>query len=254
MKDSFIFIISTFFLIACIFVMSSGSQQAHAQTTDTVENQEYSVPTIDEQEKPWLIQVDMYNQVVTVFAQDDDGQYTTVIKEFPCSTGIKAYQTESRTPYVVKELEKVDEQRSVYYQLRDWGKWGWVQYITNIHGEFLFHSILYGDEFCNDYIHDSYTNLTFPASHGCVRMPTEGVKWIYDNIKQGTIVSITKTQPNPELTQSLQPMPPKEGNIVATLPPDFEPRVTEEPQVKWQRLNWDPEDFLDDWEVGTNTP
>lgn len=264
MKDSLLFILSTLFIIACIFIMTSGTQQVYAEPTDSasdqennveeINDQEYSVPTINNQEEPWLIQVDMYNQVVTVFAKDAEGAYNTIIKEFPCSTGIAANDFESRTPYVVKELELVDEQRSNWYLSRDWGKWGWVEYITNIEWQYLFHSILYGDDDFDDFIHDSYTDLTFPASHGCVRMPSEGVKWIYDNIKQGTIVSITKTPPSPELTQSLQPMPPKDGNIVATFPPDFEPRVTEEPQVKWERFNWDRENFLEDWGVSSDIP
>ncbi|HAH78565.1 MAG TPA: L,D-transpeptidase, partial [Ruminococcaceae bacterium] len=29
-----------------------------------------------------------------------------------------------------------------------------------------------------------------PASHGCIRLPVEDAKWIYDNIPEGTKVVI----------------------------------------------------------------
>lgn len=52
----------------------------------------------------------------------------------------------------------------------------------------------------------SYRALGSRASHGCIRLLVHDAKWIYDNVEEGTVVTITENLPyDPELTQSLKP-------------------------------------------------
>lgn len=190
---------------------------------------------------PLYLEVDLYNQIITVYELDEEGEYKTVIKQLPCSGGMAARQTESKTPYLLKELYKVNAKYNI--RARDWGKWGWVHYVTDIYEVFLFHSVLYKNPTFTSYIHDSYTNITFPASHGCIRLLTEDTQWIFYNLQDRDIVDLTKNEANPELSQYLQPMPPKDYNCVATRPPDTLIRSTSEPEVDWAILNHKPKDY-----------
>ena len=78
-------------------------------------------------------------------------------------------------------------------------KWRWHmlmggvygQYVTQINGNYLFHSVLYTgykkSSKCSRY---AYNRLGKKASHGCVRLATMDAKWIYKNCKRGTKVTV----------------------------------------------------------------
>lgn len=43
------------------------------------------------------------------------------------------------------------------------------------------------------------------ASHGCVRLLVSDAKWIYDNCKEGTIITVYEGEYDPEYTMTLKP-------------------------------------------------
>lgn len=57
------------------------------------------------------------------------------------------------------------------------------KYFTQIHGNYLFHSILYDTD---GSVQDGRLGLAI--SHGCIRLALENAKWIYDNIPKDTQV------------------------------------------------------------------
>lgn len=64
------------------------------------------------------------------------------------------------------------------------------QYATKIVGGIYFHSVAgYNKTSYNIYASD-YNKLGKPASHGCIRLCVRDAKWIYDNCKIGTTVTI----------------------------------------------------------------
>ncbi len=75
-------------------------------------------------------------------------------------------------------------------------RWGylmgdcWGQYCTVITGSIWFHSVWYHNRSKNSQSAKEYAKLGRAASHGCVRMATIDVKWVYDNCKRGTKVRI----------------------------------------------------------------
>lgn len=64
------------------------------------------------------------------------------------------------------------------------------QYCTRIHGGILFHSVWYYSHSKASQSTVQYNKLGQTASHGCIRLSVADAKWIYDNCKLGTKVTI----------------------------------------------------------------
>lgn len=86
------------------------------------------------------------------------------------------------------------------------GKWRWLglmggvqgQYVSQIQGNYLFHSVLYDTRDPRTLFASSYNNLGKRVSHGCVRLRVADAKWIYDNCPSGTKVTIyNSSDPGP---------------------------------------------------------
>ncbi|MGG7179169.1 L,D-transpeptidase [Clostridium paraputrificum] len=122
----------------------------------------------------YLIHVDIPNQKTYIYKGSKDKWQIT--KTFTCSTGIEGEETPQGI-YTIKEKGKWFF--SDKYQ--QGGKY-WVQF----YGDYLFHSLPYDKTQSNvvDY------TLGKPSSHGCIRLPDEDSKWIYDTIPAGSKVII----------------------------------------------------------------
>ena len=144
--------------------------------TDYGENsQKYKIAVLNYSESSFYIKVDYNNQNVTVYAQDEDGNYTIPIRKMICSTGV-ATPTEG------------------IFELSDKYKWGYLvgnvygQYCTRITGAILFHSVPYTSQKKSSLEYWEYDKLGQPVSKGCVRLKVEDAKWIFDYCKAGTKV------------------------------------------------------------------
>ena len=61
---------------------------------------------------------------------------------------------------------------------------------------------------------ETYAELTFPDSHGCMRLMPQDAKWIYDNCIEGTYVEVVDGKADPDLLQSYMPPPLIDGDEV----------------------------------------
>ena len=61
-------------------------------------------------------------------------------------------------------------------------------YATQFYGNYLFHSVLYYQDFSPRYVMDGRVGVG--VSHGCVRMEIDNAHWIYNNIPRGTKVVV----------------------------------------------------------------
>ena len=128
---------------------------------------------------PYYIMVNRAQSTVTIYGLDSGGYYTVPVKAMICSTGRKGHATPMGT-----------------YTLG--GKWQWVhmidnsygQYVSQISGNILFHSVCYDKKDPSTLITEEYNGLGAPASLGCVRLQTEDAKWIYDNCARGTRITV----------------------------------------------------------------
>jgi lipoprotein-anchoring transpeptidase ErfK/SrfK len=122
---------------------------------------------------PYNIHVDKSKQRVYVF----NGQILE--KEFICSTG----KDETPTP---SGRFLVGSKGGLFYASENSVCYYW----TRLDNNYLFHSAIYDlDGYA---VQSEYVKLGSKASHGCIRLPYEDAKWIYDNVPYGTLVTITE--------------------------------------------------------------
>lgn len=119
----------------------------------------------------YSIFVDKSRQRVYIYENDK------VIKEFICSTGIGSYDTPSGR-FLVGD-------RGSYFTGPGYICYDWIR----INHNYLFHSVLCYPN-TKTPIPYEYDRLGSKASHGCIRLKQDDIKWMYDNVPRGTMVVI----------------------------------------------------------------
>lgn len=145
---------------------------------------------------PYAITVDVTNQVTTVYGLDENGEYTKIVRQMLCSTGMKGYPSD-----VGEWVLNGRTARWCYFP-----KWGsHAQYWTRINASIAFHSVIYNSVNTMDLSVSSYKKLGQRASHGCIRLTVADARWIYNNCGAGVVVTITESLPaDPELRNALK--------------------------------------------------
>lgn len=136
------------------------------------------------QKKSYEIKVNRTASCVTVYAKDGKKGYTIPVVAFVCSAG-------NATPVGTFKIR--DKLR--WHELMGpcWGQW--CQHITS---SILFHSVYYDRKYDNKSLNvAAYNRLGTMASHGCIRLTAGDCKWIYDNCKVGTKVTIYNNEKDP---------------------------------------------------------
>ncbi|MDR0896272.1 MAG: peptidoglycan-binding protein [Oscillospiraceae bacterium] len=146
----------------------------------------------------YRLEINVTNQVVSVYTLDEAGEYTQLVKHMICSTGTKSDPTALKT-YTLNGATA----RWCYFP-----KWGsHAQYWTRMDASNAFHSVIYNEPNEMALATGSYFGLGERASHGCVRLMVADAKWIYDNCGKGTEVEVYEGVRDEELTKSLK-IPP----------------------------------------------
>lgn len=139
----------------------------------------YKLEFTNQDKNSYYIKVNCKAQVVTVYAADEDGNYTIPVRKMICSTG-------KATP------------SNGVFELSDKYEWRYLvggvygQYATRITGQILFHSVPYTKRDKSSLEYWEYDKLGQPVSKGCVRLTVQDSKWIFDNCMQGTKVEFCK--------------------------------------------------------------
>ena len=193
---------------------------------------------------PFHIVVDVANQVTSVYGRDENGEYTVVVRQMLCSTGMKA------TPSDVGDWV-LNGRHATWCIFPKWGN-SYARYWTQINSSIAFHSPIYTSVSNSAMKISSYKKLGQRASHGCIRLAVWDAKWIYDNVGKGTVVSIVEgMDPDPELRDALKlppldtqyctplntPVPTAEPEYSIDNPPELGKRQlaekSEGPEVYW---------------------
>lgn len=129
---------------------------------------------------PYRIDVDIANQIVTVYDAKDDA----IVRQMICSTGYG-----NGTPRGTFHMSepKYPAERQEWYYFSEYEVY--AKYASRIDGPFLFHSILYKSTRSNP-TWASVHALGSKASHGCVRLRVPDAKWIAENCMPGTRVDM----------------------------------------------------------------
>ena len=137
-------------------------------TTDEAVEQDSKV--IDP--KKALFEVDIKNQRVLVYY---DGE---LLKTLICSTGNQNNSTPLGIYYTSQKIP------DSYVPRFDMRAHNWIRFYNT----FLFHSVPFDKE--NNLLVDEVKKLGQPATHGCVRLGLEDIKWLYDTFPLGVKVFI----------------------------------------------------------------
>ena len=178
-------------------------------------------PTPEPTPVPFHIVVDVANQVTSVYGRDENGEYTVVVRQMLCSTGMKA------TPSDVGDWV-LNGRHSTWCIFPKWGN-SYARYWTRINSSIAFHSPIYTAVSNSAMKISSYNKLGQRASHGCIRLAVWDAKWIYDNVGAGTVVSIVEgMDPDPELRDALKlpPLDKKYCTPISTPMPTAEPEYS----------------------------
>ena len=130
--------------------------------------------------RSYLIKVNLQKNVVTVYAQDGKKGYTIPVKAWLCSG-------KSNGRLGTFSLGVKYRFRTLYFQ-------SYSQWSVRIYDSILFHTVPYTRSAnANSLDVKQYNLLGTSASHGCIRLQCEAVKWIYDNCRSGTKVVIYRS-------------------------------------------------------------
>lgn len=128
---------------------------------------------------PYYIKVNRLANCVTIYQQDEQGDFTIPIKSMVCSVG----KDINKTPVGVFKTSDKYVWRALFGN-----QYG--QYATRIKGNILFHSVPYSSQSKDSLKTEYYNNLGVGDSMGCIRLACADAKWIYDNCAKGTTVEI----------------------------------------------------------------
>ena len=129
--------------------------------------------SLEQAAKPLRIEVSLEDQRVRVLDAED-----RIVQDYACSSGEAGSETPTGTFTVT------DRGESFYNPDLGEGAYYW----TRFYGTFLFHSLPFDKN--QKMEPEEAAKLGTPASHGCIRLKTENAKWIYDNIPDGTKVTV----------------------------------------------------------------
>lgn len=128
----------------------------------------------------YWIKVNTQASVVTVYKKS--GSEYVPYRAMLCSAGKKGTETPTGTYKLGTKIGWCKLVGNV-----------WGQYSMVIKGDYLFHSVPYNKKSKSSMNRTEFNNLGSPRSHGCVRMATMDVKWIWDNCPKGTKVTVYRS-------------------------------------------------------------
>jgi lipoprotein-anchoring transpeptidase ErfK/SrfK len=111
------------------------------------------------------IDIDLTQQILTAY------QGQTAVRSTPVSTGLPRTPTPVGKYHIYIKLLRDDMQGPGYY-LRD------VPYTMYFYKGYGLHGTYW------------HSNFGHPMSHGCVNLPTEEAKWLFDWASVGTLVNV----------------------------------------------------------------
>ena len=143
-----------------------------------------ALPALAEYSMPYYIEVDLTNQIVTIYNTRDN----TIARQMLCSAGV-----DNKTPtgtWYMPSKERSDERTEWYWMPN---AYTWVKWPTKIYYAYFFHSIPFNHQEDGAMNEKAISQFGNPASHGCIRLRVEDACFIAKNCKTGTRVHIYKS-------------------------------------------------------------
>ena len=184
---------------------SAPSAIAGAQSATAAPRQLSAAPAPDPKSLPYLIYVSKNSYTIAILGQDEDGEYTELLRTFNTAIGRTSAQTRAGN-YTITGRER----------WRDWGGGStYTPYSTRHSGGLFFHGPVFTAKDSYSLKASSYNEIGTSATSGCMRTYTAAAAWIYYNCPDGTPVVIANdskytsaTQANVDSKQKYDPTDP----------------------------------------------
>ena len=168
-------------------VLSSGHLQYSFDAKINIFNYDHAhYERLASLQYPYRIDVGRFQNVVLIWAQDENGEYSLLQNAFCCSTGKATPRGTFRSGTKLRWHLLYGSEET------DW-QYVYGQYITRITNSILFHSVPYYTQSRADLESVQFNLLGTRASQGCIRLNAENAKWIYDHVPVGTEVNLIDT-------------------------------------------------------------
>ena len=141
----------------------------------------WGVQAAERYNMPYYIEVDVTNQVVTVYSTVSK----SVVRQMICSTGLNE-STPLGTYYMPPKEEELEREYWYYFGYYSC----YAHYATRIYKGVLFHSLPCSQKSDATISKSAVAELGQPASHGCVRLRWEDAEFIAKCCLEGTMVRI----------------------------------------------------------------
>lgn len=127
---------------------------------------------------PFFIRINKEMNCMTVFVQDETGNFSIPYKVFLCSTGDDTPIGIFHTPAKYR------------WQLMNTGEY--CQFCTRLGSglHILMHSVIYESPNPYSLKNSTYNYLGYNRSHGCIRLTTRDARWLYEHCPVGTSVEV----------------------------------------------------------------
>lgn len=159
----------------------------------------------------YKIDIDLVNQVITVYSKDSSGSFTNIVLQGLCTTG----DAENPTGAGTFKLGHLKERFGYFVAFGQYAQY-WTQVVRGIY----IHSVMYDSKNLTTMSKSAYNNLGKALSHGCVRVLPEHAQWIFYNCPPGTTCVISKSRAaNADLVKALKAKKVSYSNYVQ--PTDF---------------------------------
>ncbi len=154
----------------------------------------------------YYVLLDVKSQIVTVYEQDENGEYTRIVRRMVCTSGqleddpIDPEDLATPTPRGVWKVGARERFGKFASFSNEYARY-WTQVVDGI----FFHSIMFRDRDPETLKSFAYRDLGQALSHGCIRLYVEDAKWIYYHIPPGTTVNVSYSEDtDKELANSLK--------------------------------------------------
>ena len=131
---------------------------------------------------PYMLKINRVTDTVTVYAQDGANGYVLPVVSFVATTG-------DDTPEGTFQIPEKYRWRLMFGDV-------YTQYAMRITGSYMLHSVIFNQQDKYSLDASTYNNLGVGRSHGCTRLKTGEMKWVYDNCPVGTTVIIYDSEIN----------------------------------------------------------
>ena len=144
----------------------------------------------------YKIDIDLVNQIITVYEKGPAGLYDSVVLQSLCTTGNEENPTGSGT----FKLGHLKERFGYFVAFGQYAQY-WTQVVRGVY----IHSAMYDSKSITDMSKSAYNGLGKALSHGCVRVLPHVAQWIFYNCPPGTVCSIVKNrEKNEKLRNALK--------------------------------------------------